>query len=365
MKDDFPIKPKLFGEMIPTNINLWMGASKKGTSSGLHHDFHDNLYVLIKGKKRFTIFPPSDANFLYTYGSISKIHPTGLINYDINPTRSDGALLRILLDYHAKVSQDLQKKSSRDKNNKQLKEQIKKEELKLKCCLDHFIDHKPFDEYQYSGVQNKSEGKEKDDKGEDSDENSINKDSDEDFFRMEMRDDYEDEEDKDIKNQPKNNIDDQNLEPPHFSRIDIPQLRKTHKNYSDIQFSEYIKNNFPSFRNATPISIDLNEGEMLYLPAGWFHEVLSLGGEKKDSVHMAFNYWFHPISIVADFQNPYLDQYWKDNFDSILRNNNLSPSSPQENIVSQQESIPLHDSHKRKRSNKKKKLQKILKKKNK
>jgi hypothetical protein len=26
-------------------INLWMGCAPDGSSSGLHHDFHDNLYV--------------------------------------------------------------------------------------------------------------------------------------------------------------------------------------------------------------------------------------------------------------------------------------------------------------------------------
>ena len=48
---------------------------------------------------------------------------------------------------------------------------------------------------------------------------------------------------------------------------------------------------------------------MLYLPAGWFHEVQSLstsggGGEGSSSMHMAFNYWLYPPS-TADFERPY------------------------------------------------------------
>lgn len=55
LKGDFPLRPALAGALVPQNVNLWMGHSKKGagSSSGLHHDFHDNLYVLLRGKKTF------------------------------------------------------------------------------------------------------------------------------------------------------------------------------------------------------------------------------------------------------------------------------------------------------------------------
>lgn len=55
LRGDFPIRPCLVGGLVPQNVNLWMGASRgeKGSSSGLHHDFHDNLYVLLRGKKTF------------------------------------------------------------------------------------------------------------------------------------------------------------------------------------------------------------------------------------------------------------------------------------------------------------------------
>lgn len=72
LKDDFPISPQLLGNLLPNSVNLWMGNSKDGTSSGtpfllsgslnsigLHHDFHDNLYVLLKGQKKFTIVAPN------------------------------------------------------------------------------------------------------------------------------------------------------------------------------------------------------------------------------------------------------------------------------------------------------------------
>lgn len=54
-----------------------MGASVAGASSGLHHDFHDNLYVLLRGTKRFRLFPPAMAHRMYPHGTVDRIHPNG------------------------------------------------------------------------------------------------------------------------------------------------------------------------------------------------------------------------------------------------------------------------------------------------
>ena len=61
-------------------------------------------------------------------------------------------------------------------------------------------------------------------------------------------------------------------------------------------------------------------GEVLYLPAGWFHEVTSLNGDDDvhsdtPSVHMALNYWFHPpdnLDPVNGHRKPYLRPFWPD-----------------------------------------------------
>ena len=52
-----------------------------GASSGLHHDWHDNLYILLRGRKRFTLYPPSLAKRMATQGRITHVHPNGLIQY--------------------------------------------------------------------------------------------------------------------------------------------------------------------------------------------------------------------------------------------------------------------------------------------
>jgi hypothetical protein len=48
-------------------------------------------------------------------------------------------------------------------------------------------------------------------------------------------------------------------------------------------------------------------GEILYLPAGWFHEVSSMNspGDGSPKNHAALNYWFHPPALGSPFETPY------------------------------------------------------------
>lgn len=109
--------------------------------------------------------------------------------------------------------------------------------------------------------------------------------------------------------------------------------------------AEDIKANFPKFSAAKLLECEVQRGEtclatgsksnrsltagfpptageMLYLPAGWFHEVTShgaaLAGDGVNSspsgLHMAFNYWFHPPSSCGpdDFTRPYGESgFWE------------------------------------------------------
>lgn len=47
LADDFPLQPALMGNLVLQQTNLWLGNCQEGKSSGLHHDFHDNLYALV------------------------------------------------------------------------------------------------------------------------------------------------------------------------------------------------------------------------------------------------------------------------------------------------------------------------------
>lgn len=81
LEGDFPRLPELAGSLVPASINLWMGLSAQGTSSGLHHDFHDNLYSLLRGRKTFRLWPPSALDSMYPHGRPVKRWPNGRVVY--------------------------------------------------------------------------------------------------------------------------------------------------------------------------------------------------------------------------------------------------------------------------------------------
>lgn len=132
---EFAIEHPYFPTLIPQQINLWMGQGPApdkpapefptvdesladgglgryippatidgelvtGTSSGLHHDHSDNLYILIEGVKRFTMYSPAFAHALATVGTIYRIFHTGVIDYlpdaaapNWKHIREDGAMV--------------------------------------------------------------------------------------------------------------------------------------------------------------------------------------------------------------------------------------------------------------------------------
>lgn len=61
------------------------------------------------------------------------------------------------------------------------------------------------------------------------------------------------------------------------------------------------------------VECDLEAGQMLYLPCGWFHEVRSYGSSEEGG-HLALNYWFHPPDAMGSgansMANPYKSLYW-------------------------------------------------------
>ena len=71
---------------------------------------------------------------------------------------------------------------------------------------------------------------------------------------------------------------------------------------------------FGRYLGAPMVEAEIRAGEMLYLPAGWFHEVTSYSEEglpaKGRGGHLAFNYWMHPPDQDS-FQAPYRDGFWR------------------------------------------------------
>lgn len=249
LTDQLPLNPlPITSSLLPQQINLWVGATRpnsdtqidessfkvqkdlpdlglgrkmfgEGISSGLHHDHADNLYLLVSGVKRFTVFPPTDAPNLYTVGEISKIFDSGVIDYKVNErapnwlsVRADGAI----------VGED------------------------RSTPADPAIDPPSFSKIPPSIL--------------------------------------------------------------HLDLIEDDTLRQ--------QLTSAAKEKWPLFFKCRPQTFWLKPGEMLYLPAGWFHEVTSFS--ENEPVHIAINYWFSPPDGKTA-EKPYTDSYWPRDFERTLR----------------------------------------------
>ncbi|PIL26363.1 hypothetical protein GSI_12119 [Ganoderma sinense ZZ0214-1] len=336
LKDGFPTVPRIMGNLFLQQVNLWVGKSKDGSSSGLHHDFHDNLYCLLQGRKRFVLFPPSEVKHLYPYGTLDTLHQNGLIAYTDIPVRSDGLSRRAACKARVHA---LERKIDALKAKSKGKGKDKVHSKEMKALMD--AHDEALDELGMLTLEEEVNG-EVDDFDvlmaglEDGDEElgavpSGYADEDEEEEEEESAEDDEDEEtkwpewrgighsdnsqDEDADSSSSNGS--QAGEPPSFSRIPTAHLHR----YLDIPTTASLPAGFSAasvsaLRKATaPYVVELSAGEMLYLPASWWHEVTSTSGPSSsgDSVkggadiHMAFNYWFYPPNALDNFEAPYED----------------------------------------------------------
>ncbi|CDJ40480.1 hypothetical protein, conserved [Eimeria tenella] len=284
--------------LVPSQFNIWMGHSCVGSSTGLHHDFHDNFYCLVRGRKEFRLYSPRLCELLRTQGmakplSAPSVHPNGLISY-IRGIREDGAhelsVLRTrqltlerttnaLREQLAGCEKRLQA-ASEGKNTTELKMEAKKlkdmldhAESELDHCLEAALDAAAYE----SGVD---------------DDDSTSNDSE----LMEGR------------------LVQEGAYPDHFCLTGTEQPCTTSWD-GPLNAANVLKRFW---------SVWVEEGDILYLPASWFHEVISyssgtqkdsekLSGtpaDTKDSVHLAFNIWMHPPCLDGTFEKPYIDGYW-------------------------------------------------------
>lgn len=237
-----PLRPTSIPEsLVPADINLWMGRSGGApTSSGLHHDYHDNVYVLARGEKRFKVFSPLDAERMYTVGEIRVVHENGLINYKGSPaTLQDG-------DYaldNGESALEFRLREARGDDNDGGDESADDDHDDDDDFAD-FDGVDDYDELNETPPESESDESEGEDVGEDGGKTLTDK-----------------------------------SDPPSFSRVDYERLDE-----------------FPLFKGAIPMEFTVSAGEALYLPAGWFHDVSS---QETGSGHVAFNYWFHPPPLGA------------------------------------------------------------------
>lgn len=289
---DFPIFPAIAGQLVPAKINLWLGASADGTTSGLHHDFHDNFYILLSGEKRFRIFKPSfkACKALKVHGKPHEIFPNGLISYNGNLC-SDGLTRSV----KAQIRVDMcEKRLSEARNNNQ---GIEAAEEEYEDAMDALLRSKLIDEDEEEDGDFDVVTEFEDEAGgyEDSvEEQSAEEEEAPEFKGASRLPEFEVGKTSVKSAQQKSSrrssatTDDEigDTEPPSFSSLTSEEVSKLIQ--ADVlEGSEFV----------------LHKGEVLYLPASHFHEVISLSGSQ--TFHMAVNYWFFPPD---DSGGTYLDE---------------------------------------------------------
>jgi hypothetical protein len=366
LSEEVPMRPDMMGNLVLQQMNIWLGKTKSGTSSGLHHDFHDNLYILLKGRKRFVLYPPSAVHHLDTYGKPKKIHSNGLIVYkqpgedededndeednEADQIRADGlverdaAALKVqaLEEAMDKLEESGEKKGL-DKIQKEYGDAVERlmkyqtadfgelgeddfdeisseeesdpEELKDQVLRDNLIlKRKAPDELSSSKASKTAKAGAADD-----DDSEANDSDESDAELMEaleraqngQRDDFDDEDDaSDLEDAfaAAQGEDAFPSEPLSFSQISTQDL------HSHLGLTTPQTTSSALEKAGKPYIVDLKAGDMLYLPTSWFHEVTSFSDEESsDNVHIALNYWFHPPDAKKpEFEKPYADvALWK------------------------------------------------------
>lgn len=270
-----PLRPRLLGALVPQSINLWLGRTDDLTSSGLHHDYHDNLYVLLQGRKRFRLFPPSDAHLMQTVGTIATVHANGRICYVGEETAADGRTPEEEADEAADEAVRVAKR------HQQHAEQVlaEAEETAQGVELAEEALEDAMDQVMAAEERRRRLRRRRTSAGQDTNP-SVQKPM---LSRW---------------------CDDMGapavVTPPNFSRLGALETDAAGR--------------LPAaLGGAHLLECELKAGEMLYLPAGWFHEVRSEGE------HCALNYWYHPPDAL-EYKRPYkAHDFWQRDWRSTLQ----------------------------------------------
>jgi hypothetical protein len=315
--EDASLRPPLLSGLVPALLNVWMGHSKAGTSSGLHHDFHDNLYVLMRGRKRFRLWPPKAWPALRPAGRVRTLHSSGLFEYEGGggPRRPDGAPLGAFGEQKyglAELSPTCCRLCAErlERRERSLRRRVAETEFNAAQSEADDADGRQPD----GGERLKAAEQELDaameaeldllchGNGDDEDDDEIGSDDykDEDDYEDEDEDGDEDgDEDEDGDGDEDEDEDEDGVggndagEPllHHFSTLS--------------SVGDAVKGAGP------PLEVELQAGEMLFLPCGWFHEVTSLSAGPEG--HLAFNYWFWPPD-GSSAERPYTSPFWETDF---------------------------------------------------
>lgn len=114
--------------------------------------------------------------------------------------------------------------------------------------------------------------------------------------------------------------------PDHFCNLSFP---------IESDDPEVVFKQCPELKSVGHIVCEVSAGEMLYLPASWFHEVTSYSFPVDDNAdeaandkgHLAVNYWMFPPD-AAQFEMPYEDDFWQRRWERVQESKQLDQSPP-------------------------------------
>ena len=279
---DFPLLPALLSTLVPHQYNLWFGHSSLPTTSRLHHDYHDNLYCLLRGSKTFTLISPAYALQLRTVGRMAEVRRNGLIVYegdaevhDDGSTESERLDVRkeMLEDRIAQLEAEVEQLGSESAGSRTaaVRAELDKAEEAMEELLEQTLTLTAEDEDEAEdGTDEEVEEAEQDDI--DAEELAA--------WQRWM---------KPSKRQPATRslpakrshshargglADDDTSSPPNFSELSTASLPAS----------------------IPRLTVRLSAPSLLYLPAGWFHEVFS--ESSGSGGHLALNYWLRPPDVL-------------------------------------------------------------------
>ncbi|RKP04321.1 hypothetical protein CXG81DRAFT_23096 [Caulochytrium protostelioides] len=367
-----PTQPAHAGGLVLADLNLWLGAAARPgawSSSGLHHDAQDNLYCVMLGTKRFRLYAPHLAPQLHLTGDVAAVKPNGLILYrpHVATLREDGAHVADVAQW--RIGQLEAAISDADARGDAAAVAALEAELEvaMDVVAEHALDGSDLEDDAQDDDAEADDAEADDAEADDADDAKLD-DADastideydprgcfltartiaerdgrlapapasRDAKRRKVADDAD--VDADAEGLGGNDGADTSTErlPDHFSQIPITGLDAL---ADDPEVGP-------------PAIVTLTPGQILYLPASWFHEVASRGADAADiagaadaadpkapdthaagvdatnapaalaeaadpdadarsGIHMAISYWFHPPTTTGSFEMPYGDAYWR------------------------------------------------------
>eukprot|EP00038_Savillea_parva_P014170 m.214594 g.214594 ORF g.214594 m.214594 type:complete len:445 (-) comp27243_c0_seq1:145-1479(-) len=252
-----PLHVPLMGELILAQINVWMGTSRNGASSGLHHDFHDNLYMLVRGTKRFQLWSPDAIGVMAVSGEATLVHPNGRVCYRGEETAADGSWIETTQPGLSDGDDETEGDDAADNLDMgEFPDVSDDDDAALEAALDAAID----------GTAGP--------------------------------DDFEEDECSDSPLQ-------------GTGGTSSEEQDKLPKNFSTLDKQPGGRSACAAFVAAPSVTVTIRPGDMLYLPCGWFHEVTSIGATTEGG-HLALNYWYHPPdNLKGDVHHPYTTDFWR------------------------------------------------------